>query len=155
MCQFVVLVIPLLMKSWKENDRSYKNASMHLVLMYQTKCRFTQASSWITFTTKFANVWPKTLVYPHVGVESRASVERFATSFALVWFLWSVNDFVAAECRCLAKPFATNLANKWSSTWNLKKKIKPYEENKKRPTYTVGLLYSHRNAVHLYSTDWM
>ena len=50
-----------------------------------------------TFSTELTNVWPEPLMYPHVGVQCRGSVECLATCLTLVWFFAGVYDFVSAQ----------------------------------------------------------
>jgi len=61
------------------------------------------------FATIFADERLDSLMYPHVGVESRRAVKGLPTRATNVRFFRRVDDLVAAERRCLTKSFITYL----------------------------------------------
>lgn len=69
-----------------------------------------------SFAAEFTDVWPISLMDPHVGVQGGAPVEGLATGLAFVRFFGRVNDLVAAQGRSLPEAFAADLADERSST---------------------------------------
>ena len=59
------------------------------------------------------------VVYPHVGVEGGAPVERLPTGQTLVRLLVGVDDLVPAEGRGLSESFTADLADERSCPCNI------------------------------------